>query len=207
MMSLQLLLEFLKCESRLEHKLFTHFLNIILFVYKMPGATTTERELTDKLEPAFMCGLRSRDPKLRAAFFDMYDTSKPRDVAERLAYIFRDQDWGMMGHHFYIRECTNLLIICSARDRPLATPTQDETVGTKEEEDKTVVTSDVPVSVKGLTSSDLLKDHQQRFLQTLGAVGGNDVLNPLMNIISADTDVAAAVWLELFPKVKCPLSS
>jgi transformation/transcription domain-associated protein len=67
-------------------------------------------ELTSKLEPAFLSGLRCVQPHIRAKFFDVFDTSMKKRLAERLLYIVCSQNWEAMGPHYWIKQCIELLL-------------------------------------------------------------------------------------------------
>lgn len=62
-------------------------------------------DITSKLEPAFLSGLRCAQPLIRAKFCEVFDTSMKRRVYERLLYICCSQNWEAMGNHFWIKQC------------------------------------------------------------------------------------------------------
>lgn len=62
-------------------------------------------DITSKLEPAFLSGLRCTQPLIRAKFFEVFDASMKRRVYERLLYICCSQNWEAMGSHFWIKQC------------------------------------------------------------------------------------------------------
>lgn len=62
-------------------------------------------DITSKLEPAFLSGLRCSQPHIRAKFFEVFDASMKRKVYERLLYISCSQNWEAMGNHFWIKQC------------------------------------------------------------------------------------------------------
>lgn len=62
-------------------------------------------DITSKLEPAFLSGLRCTQPPIRAKFFEVFDGSMKRRVYERLLYICCSQNWEAMGSHFWIKQC------------------------------------------------------------------------------------------------------
>lgn len=62
-------------------------------------------DITSKLEPAFLSGLRCAQPLIRAKFFEVFDSSMKRRVYERLLYICCSQNWEAMGSHFWIKQC------------------------------------------------------------------------------------------------------
>lgn len=62
-------------------------------------------DITSKLEPAFLSGLRCAQPLIRAKFFEVFDLSMKRRVYERLLYICCSQNWEAMSSHFWIKQC------------------------------------------------------------------------------------------------------
>lgn len=62
-------------------------------------------DITSKLEPAFLSGLRCTQPLIRAKFFEVFDASMKRRVYERLLYTCCSQNWEAMGSHFWIKQC------------------------------------------------------------------------------------------------------
>lgn len=62
-------------------------------------------DITSKLEPAFLSGLRCSQPHIRAKFFEVFDASMKRKVYERLLYVSCSQNWEAMGNHFWIKQC------------------------------------------------------------------------------------------------------
>ncbi|XP_049868860.1 transcription-associated protein 1 isoform X2 [Pectinophora gossypiella] len=87
-----------------------HFLDIINYVYRDEHLKMTE--LSMKLEPAFLAGLRCPQPHIRAKFFEVYDTSVRRRIFDRLLYIICSQNWEHIGQHFWIKQCLELLLVC-----------------------------------------------------------------------------------------------
>ena len=62
-------------------------------------------ELTSKLEPAFLSGLRCQQPSIRQKFVEVFDNSIKRRLFDRLLYITCSQNWEAMGGHFWIKQC------------------------------------------------------------------------------------------------------
>ena len=62
-------------------------------------------ELTSKLEPAFLGGLRCSQPQLRQKFMEVFDASIRRRLFDRLLYIVSSQNWESMAGHFWIKQC------------------------------------------------------------------------------------------------------
>ncbi|XP_066597811.1 transformation/transcription domain-associated protein isoform X1 [Prorops nasuta] len=99
------------------------FLEIVNFVYRDEGLKTSE--LTAKLEPAFLCGLRCVQPQIRAKFFEVFDTSMRKRLHDRLLYIVCSQNWDVMGPHYWIKQCIELLIVTANSTTQIQMSNQD----------------------------------------------------------------------------------
>ncbi|GFG36813.1 hypothetical protein Cfor_08647 [Coptotermes formosanus] len=88
------------------------FLDIVNFIYR--DETLKCSELTVKLEPAFLAGLRCVQPTIRAKFFEVFDASMKRRLHDRLMYITCSQNWEPMGPHYWIKQCIELLVVTAS---------------------------------------------------------------------------------------------
>ncbi|XP_044007561.1 transformation/transcription domain-associated protein isoform X2 [Aphidius gifuensis] len=88
------------------------FLELINYVYR--DETLKSSELTSKLEPAFLSGLRCSQPHIRAKFFEVFDGSMRRKLHDRFLYIICSQSWDAMGPHYWIKQCIELLIVTAS---------------------------------------------------------------------------------------------
>ena len=77
----------------------------------------TGSELTARLEPAFLAGLRSVNPTIRIKFMDIFSKSIRKRVYDRLMYIVGTQNWEHMGNHYWIKQCLELLMNIVQSDR------------------------------------------------------------------------------------------
>lgn len=82
-----------------------HFEIIVLSIILHRDESLSGSDITSKLEPAFLSGLRCTQPLIRAKFFEVFDASMKRRVYERLLYICCSQNWEAMGSHFWIKQC------------------------------------------------------------------------------------------------------
>ena len=73
------------------------FLEMVNFVYR--DETLKGSDLTSKLEPAFLSGLRCVQPHIRAKFFEVFDASMRKKLHDRLMYVVCSQNWEAMGPH------------------------------------------------------------------------------------------------------------
>ncbi|XP_011505966.1 PREDICTED: transformation/transcription domain-associated protein [Ceratosolen solmsi marchali] len=99
------------------------FLELVNYVYR--DETLKSSELTSKLEPAFLSGLRCIQPHIRAKFFEVFDGSMRRRLHDRLLYIICSQSWDAMGPHYWIKQCIELLIVTANPNSQVQMSNQD----------------------------------------------------------------------------------
>ncbi|XP_061912070.1 transformation/transcription domain-associated protein isoform X1 [Entelurus aequoreus] len=105
-----------------ELELNAQFLDLVNYVYR--DESLSGSDITSKLEPAFLSGLRCTQPLIRAKFFEVFDASMKRRVYERLLYIGCSQNWEAMGSHFWIKQCIELLLAVCERNTVIGTSCQ-----------------------------------------------------------------------------------
>ena len=93
------------------------FLELINYVYRDDNLKNTE--LTSKLEPAFLSGLRCSQPHIRAKFFEVFDLSMRKRLYDRLLYIVCSQNWESMGPHYWIKQCLELVMSTASSAMPV----------------------------------------------------------------------------------------
>ncbi|KAF4085228.1 hypothetical protein AMELA_G00114400 [Ameiurus melas] len=98
------------------------FLDLVNYVYR--DESLSGSDITSKLEPAFLSGLRCAQPLIRAKFFEVFDASMKRRVYERLLYICCSQNWEAMGSHFWIKQCIELLLAVCEKGSVIGTSCQ-----------------------------------------------------------------------------------
>lgn len=85
------------------------FLELVNFIYRDDQLKVTE--LTAKLEQAFLAGLRCSQPHIRSKFFEVFDGSMRRKLHDRLLYIVCSHSWDSIQHHYWIKQCIELLLL------------------------------------------------------------------------------------------------
>ncbi|XP_076856389.1 transformation/transcription domain-associated protein isoform X2 [Brachyhypopomus gauderio] len=98
------------------------FLDLVNYVYR--DESLSGSDITSKLEPAFLSGLRCAQPLIRAKFCDVFDSSMKRRVYERLLYICCSQNWEAMGSHFWMKQCIELLLAVCEKGTVIGTSCQ-----------------------------------------------------------------------------------
>ncbi|KAG1820144.1 uncharacterized protein BJ212DRAFT_1266107 [Suillus subaureus] len=88
--------------------LFHSYLELIYDIYT--ESSLRRSDLTSRLEQCFLLGCRARDPVLRERFMDLLDSSIPRSLQGRLAYILGVQSWEPLADHNWIYLALHLLL-------------------------------------------------------------------------------------------------
>lgn len=94
------------------------FLELIHFIYSDSVLSTIE--LTIKLDQAFLAGLRCSDPEIRKKFYAFFDESVDRNLHDRLLYILSSKAWESIGHHYWIKQCIELLMLTANPNQLIA---------------------------------------------------------------------------------------
>lgn len=100
-----------------DQELNAQFLELVNYVYR--DKVLKSSELTSKLEPAFMAGLRCTQPHIRAKFFEVFDESMRRRFSDRLMYIICSQNWDAIGPHYWIKQCIELVLTTALQGNPI----------------------------------------------------------------------------------------
>lgn len=95
------------------------FLELINFVYRNDELKATD--YIARLEQAFMSGLRCVQPQIRSKFFEVFDQSVKPKLYERLMYIVCAQNWQSIGHHFWVQQCIEFILIIASPELPIQT--------------------------------------------------------------------------------------
>lgn len=118
MLLLQKLTHHIESRFASELSLNVQFLEMIHLIYSDPDLNTIE--LTSKLDQAFLAGLRCSQPELRKKFFDFFDESVDRNLYDRLLYILSTKAWDSIGHHYWIKQCIELLLLTAKPKQQIA---------------------------------------------------------------------------------------
>ena len=107
-----LLTKMLFLERRDDERLTEAFLAMVRDIYYEPALRGTE--LTAKLEPAFMMGLRWRKPELRQSFFQLYNAHLPPDLLGRWEHLLGRQSWLAMSHYYWMEQVVQFTLATKA---------------------------------------------------------------------------------------------
>ncbi|EEC01899.1 transformation/transcription domain-associated protein, putative, partial [Ixodes scapularis] len=178
------------------------FLELVNYVYRDEALKGTE--LTSKLEPAFMAGLRCVQPSIRAKFFEVWEVLHTAVAHAPL----RSAQPGAL-----LPAATAGLLQADALDRDtlaLATPLKEEPPDT-EEEIEIELGEEAPV--RGVLENSFragsdprqqlqqLVQRQARFLESLREVRTGGFLAATAQLCHLDTALAQHLWVELLPRL------
>eukprot|EP00794_Sanderia_malayensis_P003406 gene3406-3896_t len=98
-------------------ELHSQFLEVVNYIYR--DESLAGSELTARLEPAFLAGLRSVQPQIRMKFMEVFDKGVKRRLYDRLMFICGTQNWEHMGNHFWIKQCLELILAVVETDKQM----------------------------------------------------------------------------------------
>ena len=178
---------------------FLQCLDLVLKIFKNPDLCNTD--FTQKLEAAFMIGLRSRDAEQRAQFFEIYDKPiRAQSLFERLDYCFNErcQKWDTSKHSFWVKQCLDV-VLAGVRMAAELQPQRDIRrlpslawfLHVANIERARNATAEVPPSLASISSQ---FTPSAAFKATAA-----DIVLPLRALCHADAQLAHDLWCDLFP--------
>ncbi|KTF86534.1 hypothetical protein cypCar_00003378, partial [Cyprinus carpio] len=190
------------------------FLDLVNYVYRDENLSGSD--ITSKLEPAFLSGLRCTQPLIRAKFFELL-----------LAVCERNTTIGTSCQGSMLPSITNVINLADSHDRAafaMAThikqePRERENSETKEEH-TTLRPVDVEIDIE-LAPGDqtslpktkeqgerdagnqlhMLTNRHDKFLDSLREVKTGALLNALVQLCHISTPLAEKTWVQLFPRL------
>ncbi|XP_016401510.1 transformation/transcription domain-associated protein [Sinocyclocheilus rhinocerous] len=191
------------------------FLDLVNYVYRDENLSGSD--ITSKLEPAFLLGLRCTQPLIRAKFFEVFDASMKHLL---LAVCERNTTIGTSCQGSMLPSITNVINLADSHDRAafaMAThikqePRERENSETKEED----VEIDIELAPGDQTSLPKTKEQAERdagnqlhmltnrhdkFLDSLREVKTGALLNALVQLCHISTPLAEKTWVQLFPRL------
>ncbi|CAB4061236.1 TRRAP [Lepeophtheirus salmonis] len=195
------------------------FLELINYVYRDESLKGTE--LTSKLEPAFLSGLRMK-----------------RRLYDRLLYVICSQNWDSMGPHYWIKQAIALVMTTATPGTPIQNctpsshlPSVTSVIALAEPCDRNAFHKDedlAEIELSNSSSSDGLKkedpsgtnsnsnsltstnnrsslfqliSRQFKFLESIKEVKTVHFLNAASQLCHMDHNLAEDIWLNFFPRV------
>lgn len=191
-------------EGRGDNNLVNDYLQLILEVYENPD--TQRSELTTRLEPAFMFGVRCDDYELRNRFLSVFSDSISPNIFSRLNYVISIQNWDSIAQHYWINVALSLLMGAITSDRKLHQTKSSflfrrfadmkKYVAYNRSEDAMQVDQGWEVIVE-----DKLEDivgSCRRLIEEAGKVTTGDLMEPLRQLQYLDDVESHRLWVSLF---------
>ena len=218
-------------ESRFsnEHSLNVQFLELIHFIYSDSELNTIE--LTSKLDQAFLAGLRCSQPEIRKKFYDFFDESVQRNLYDRLLYILSTKAWDSIGHHYWIKQCIELLLLTANSKQQITSVNNcflpNITAGINYEQlmaTNTLVNFEAEADdlteasslVKDTTCEPFVANREKclmkiinaqfKFLQSNREVTSGKFLSSAVQLCHMDTKLAENIWMITFPRLWLTMS-
>lgn len=161
-------------ETRGDDELFEKYLDLIYDIYEIKELQGTD--ITHRLEPCFLLGARSKQPKQRARFLDKLEASLPISLDGRLQYLYSLQNWDCIADSYWIPQILSMLLAVS---------------------DEREVLLRQPLST-------ILEDDPIRGIALNATIG--DIVRPARNLIHTDENLAHKIWVAVFPHCWSALS-
>ncbi len=191
-------------EGRGDNALVNDYLRLILEVYQNPEIQRTE--LTTRLEPAFMFGVRCEDYELRNKFLTVFSNSMSPNIFSRLNYIISIQNWEWNAQHYWINVALSLLMGSVVPDHKLQQTKSSfifrrfgdmrRYIGWGRTENQMQVDEDeetiIEDSLEGLVST------CRRLAQNAQKVSTGDLMEPLRQLQYLDDVEGHRLWVSLF---------
>ena len=179
------------------------FLHVVHRMYTDPQLA--RRELLDRIEPAFMFGLRARDPKLRAAFFDVFHRSVGRNTAARLQFLIGTQDNEALASTTWLRHAIQLLVATADYDAAFGLPP----AGVQLPHLRLVPAAAAAADGTPQSKWDGVLAAHQTFVQACASKGTTgELLTTLAELVYDEraAQLAYDLWVSLFPQLWAQLS-
>lgn len=162
------------------------FMDIVHFVYSEP----VPRVDFQVLEGTLMSGMVSRDPVVRAKFFDLFNKKVERDVLKRVEYVLNPTTWEPLPSFFWIGLAVDIILATIDTDFPLK---------------MSYISAKVPSMNTGslnLTpeAKELVSKHEE-FLSGCRSQKLGVLLEPFRELVHQDAELSIFMWSTLFPLI------
>jgi transformation/transcription domain-associated protein len=185
-------------EHRQDTTMLSKFLELVIRIYEDPKIARTE--LTVRMEHAFLIGTRAADVEMRNRFMAIFDKSLSKTASVRLSYILTAQNWDTLADSYWLAQASQLLLGAVEMNSAIQLHQEDFRVlaASQLAEVYSKDKSREPSQISDDKFDELMSKHR-RFIGELGEVKVRDVIEPLMQLQHADTQLAHQLWVALFP--------
>lgn len=189
------LVVFERLPSKGANQVMRAFLHLILRIFGGEDVKERRPELVSKLERVFLLGLKSEFVDLREKFFALFTNEVGTSLSVRINFLIAKQDWEPFGNCFWIRYACEFLIAAADSSRKLVSDSLCARFPRLMFADS--------VSAEGKAKCwRLLNDKRiQTFVAECCSASSELFLQPLRVILHFDSDIADALWTDVFPKI------
>lgn len=176
------------------------YLLLVLSIFGGAEEHFRRPELLQKLERAFMTGLKTRKASTRRRFFALFNAAVDRAPFERLRYVIAKQDWESLADVHWIQQALELLLSavdaksCFVSENTPRLPhlTLADSAGVSTESDLERASSSQQTLCLGQLST---------FLGYFAKLGTHHLVTSLRYLIYQNAELSNHVWSCIFPKV------
>ncbi|CAI5760679.1 unnamed protein product [Candida verbasci] len=179
-------------EIRGEPTLSKEFYQIIVDIFEDDSFSCTE--LTVRMEQPFMVGTRSVDVSIRRKLMSILNNSLEKDVAKRLYYVIREQNWEYLADYPWLNQATQLLFGAFNFDQNI------EVIANQLAPLETLPFDD-GIELDGNEKLNELLNSHSEFLEKVGDIKAGDILEPLIDMFYQSSETIFKTWSTIFPIV------
>lgn len=187
-------------EIRGEPSLSKEFYQIIVDIFEDDTFSCTE--LTVRMEQPFMVGTRSVDVSIRRKLMSILNNSLEKDIAKRLYYVIREQNWEYLADYPWLNQAMQLLFGAINFEQQIRLVDDENKLAPIKvlsfpESDKMDVDNNNSNSNKD-ELNELLKKHSG-FIEAAGNIKAGDILEPLIDMFYQSGETIHRTWSSFFP--------
>ncbi|KAL7021314.1 hypothetical protein ACKWTF_011837 [Chironomus riparius] len=199
------------------------FLELIYYIFSNPQTNTIE--LTSRLDHAFLGGLKCTQYDIRQKFFTYFNKTVEKSVYTRLMYILSTRTWDSISHHYWIKQCIELLFLTvdcdsifnmTANNHKLPKITksidmipmfcqQNEDFKNFDLNENNEEISNIVNSYNAIGSRDLfiakLASSQMKFSKLSHDLNTENFLKGVVQICHVDKKLSEKLWIKVFPQL------
>ena len=172
-------------------------------------AMALRQEVFVKVERNHLLGLRTRHPKLRAKFFELYHAAVGKTLFHRLQYILAGQEWDAMADTFWLKQGLDLILSILAEEEKITLAPNSAQIPSllpAGDDPKTTPPPECPPRPKNagpapLEKTAALLDRHAAFLTKIETLRVSDLVAPLREVATRNAHVAYYLWVLVFPIV------
>lgn len=183
-------------EIRGEPTLSKEFYQIIVDIFEDDSFSCTE--LTVRMEQPFMVGTRSVDVSIRRKLMSILNNSLEKDIAKRLYYVIREQNWEFLADYPWLNQALQLLFGSINVERGISLVNDENKLSPLRTLSFPGSSDQMEVDSHNEGLNELLKKHSE-FLESIDNLKAGDLLEPLVDMFYQSGETIHKTWATFFP--------